>query len=88
MSNVISCAKYDYFEIACIHHYEVELTLKSGELVSGIAQNVKTVRHQDERKEILEITHDNKNIEVELIQICKLNVLTDNPHFNEVILDK
>lgn len=87
MSNVISCAQYDHFEIVCMHHYEVELTLKSGELVTGIARNVKVVKETNQRKEVIELlVGQNETQLVELNHIDKLKILKENPHFHEVKL--
>ena len=89
MSNIISCAQYDYFEIACMHHYEIELTLNNGDLVSGVAHNLKTLKEGDARKEILELLLETKKIVfIELINIHKMRAMKDNPNFEEVVLTK
>jgi len=42
MADVIKCALYDHFEIACIRRCHVVLELKSGENISGIAIDLKS----------------------------------------------
>ena len=37
---MISCDLHDYIEIACMYHFSIELTLKNGECVSGVADTV------------------------------------------------
>lgn len=38
---MISCHHYDYIEIACMHHLSVELILKNGDSVCGLATDTK-----------------------------------------------
>ncbi len=42
MAEVIKCALYDHFEMACIRRCEVLLELKDGETISGIARDLKS----------------------------------------------
>ena len=78
MTNIISCAQYDYFEIACMHHYKVELTLNNGDVVIGKAHNVKVIKDGESRKEALELVLKNESIiTVELISINKMVLLYD-----------
>ncbi|MFT5594192.1 MAG: Rho-binding antiterminator [Oceanicoccus sp.] len=87
MSNIISCAQYDYFEIACMHHYEILLTLKDGSKLQGIAHNVKVAKDGETRKEVLELILANKEvIVVELMTIHKIQAVTVNPHFRVFVL--
>ncbi len=87
MPNIISCAQYDYFEIACMHHYDIELTLKNGEVLMGTAHNVKVIKEGKARKEILELLLQTKEItNVELFHIDKMKAIKDNPHFSEIKL--
>ena len=77
MTNIISCAQYDYFEIACMHHYKVELTLNNGDVVIGKAHNVKVIKDGESRKEALELVLKNESIiTVELISINKIRAIT------------
>lgn len=87
MNKIISCAQYDYFEIACMHHYEIELTLKNGEVLMGIAHNVKVIKEGETRKEILELILEKKVIRtIELVEIHKMQAIKANPHFKEIII--
>lgn len=86
MTQYIACAQYDYFEIACMHHYEVKLTLKNSATITGIAQNVHILKSEGARKEILTLTANDETLEVELISIHKMQALHSNPHFEEVTL--
>ncbi len=38
---MISCNHYDYIEIACMHHLRIELILKNGDSVCGVATDTK-----------------------------------------------
>ena len=89
MTNIISCAQYDYFEIACMHHYEVELTLNDGAVITGKAHNVKVIKDEEFRKEILELLLENEEIlKVDLISIHKMRAIKDNPHFKVISLNQ
>ncbi|WP_247749573.1 Rho-binding antiterminator [Pseudoalteromonas viridis] len=34
---MISCSDYDYFEIVCLFHYPITLSLRNGEELTGVA---------------------------------------------------
>ncbi|MGL4466589.1 MAG: Rho-binding antiterminator, partial [Plesiomonas shigelloides] len=36
----ISCATYDLLELACMHHYKLHITQKSGEVIEGTAMDM------------------------------------------------
>jgi Rho-binding antiterminator len=87
MKNIISCAQYDYFEIACMHNYEILLILKDGRELQGIAHNVKVMKKGGTKKEILELVLASKEIiAVELVTIHKMQAMTVNPHFSVNVL--
>ena len=89
MSNLISCAQYDYFEIACMHHYELEITLKNTKQVIGIAHNLKVVKEGHVRKEVLMVLLPcDEMMTIALIDINKIRAIKDNPHFREVRLTR
>lgn len=89
MADLISCAQYDYFEIACMHHYELEITLKNTDRVIGIAHNVKVIKEDDIRKEVLMVLRpSNKMMAIALFDIDKIRAIKDNPHFREVRLTR
>ena len=81
---MISCGHYDYIEIACMFHYPVELTLTTGERITGKALNTKL---NAAREECVEIQQDHKRVLVVLSTIAKLKILIDNPHFEQVVFE-
>ncbi|MDN3682249.1 Rho-binding antiterminator [Vibrio tapetis subsp. quintayensis] len=78
---MISCEKYDYIEIACMHRYPIKLTMKAGSVLAGIALD--TVRNES-RQECLVISDDGGEVLVVLDDIAMLEVGIDNPHFESV----
>ncbi|TBR42478.1 transcriptional regulator [Marinomonas agarivorans] len=50
---MISCQQYDYIEIACLFRLPIELTLHTGEKVSGVAQ---TTSYNQNKEECLQLT--------------------------------
>ncbi|MFL1010420.1 Rho-binding antiterminator [Vibrio parahaemolyticus] len=78
---MISCEKYDYIEIVCMHRYPIKLTMKSGEVMECTA--VDTVRN-DVKQECVLVKHDKCEKLVVLDNISLLEVLVDNPHFKSV----
>ena len=78
---MISCAHYDYIEIACMYHYEIRLTLKSGEIIEGIALD--TARNVS-LEECIKIKTDQTENLVILNHIVTLEALINNPHFQTI----
>ncbi|MBY5993229.1 Rho-binding antiterminator [Ferrimonas balearica] len=78
---MIPCALYDYIEIACLFHYPVTLTLRSGEQLCGQAMD--TVRDAAGR-ECLKLAQAEGEQLVVLDQLARLQVTVDNPHFRDV----
>lgn len=81
---MISCNQHDYIEIVCMYHYPVKLTLKSGDLITGVA--VDTVRN-DQREECIKLTSDAGEKLVVLNQLKQLEVTIENPHLQIVVFD-
>lgn len=79
---MISCDQHDYVEIACMYHYPIQLTLKSGHIVEGIA--VDTVRNE-QRDECIKIESKNNVQLVVLSELESLEVCIENPHFQHVV---
>lgn len=75
------CQEYDYIEIACLYHYPVRLTLKSGEVLEGQAQD--TVWNEA-RQECLTLDQGGTLRRVVLDTLATLEVLVENPHFQIV----
>lgn len=78
---MISCEEYDYIEIACMHRYPIKLTMKSGEVLTGIALD--TARNES-RQECIKLKADGGETLVVLDDIAILDVGVDNPHFERV----
>ncbi|MCC4797733.1 Rho-binding antiterminator [Enterovibrio norvegicus] len=78
---MINCSDYDYIEVACLFHYPVKITLKSGDVVEGIAEDT---THNEDRDECLVLRRDRQTSEVVLTQIHTIDVLVKNPHFQQM----
>lgn len=79
---MISCNQHDYIEIVCMYRYPVKLTLKSGEIIQGVA--VDTVRNE-QREECIQLTTKTGEQLVVLDQLTTLEVTIDNPHLQRVV---
>ncbi|MCK9609289.1 MAG: Rho-binding antiterminator [Methylomonas sp.] len=77
----IACDLHDYIEIACLYHYQVVLTLRDQQTIEGKAIDTLT---STEKREYLIIDNGQKQ-QIELNQLKKLQVLTPNAQFTEVI---
>jgi Rho-binding antiterminator len=77
---MISCNDYDYIEIVCLYRYPVRLTLKSGQTIEGKALD--TARNQD-KQEAIKLEQNGVEQLVVLDDLSLLEVLVDNPHFNQ-----
>lgn len=78
---MVSCHQYDYIEIACMHHLSIELILKNGDVVCGVATDTKRNANRDECIVV------NVNGELKLIELTSISVikaLKQNPYFNKV----
>ncbi|GLO63281.1 hypothetical protein MACH09_37890 [Vibrio sp. MACH09] len=80
-NSMISCEKYDYIEIACMHRYPVKLTMESGVTLFGIALD--TTRNES-RQECMLLSSDGKEILAVLDDVLLLEVTVKNPHFESV----
>ena len=81
---MISCNHYDYIEIACMHHLSVELILKNGDSVCGVATDTK---RNALKQECIAI---NVNGELKLIVLTTISLLKareSNPYFDHVDFD-
>lgn len=79
---MINCNQHDYIEIVCMYRHPVKLTLKSGEVIAGIA--VDTVRNE-QREECIKLTTKTGEQLVVLDQLTTLEVTIDNPHLQQVV---
>jgi Rho-binding antiterminator len=79
---MISCNQHDYIEIVCMYHYPVRLTMKSGAVIKGIAQDT---QRNDNRDEFIKITADGHEHLIVLSELMQLDVCVENPHVNSVV---
>lgn len=93
---MISCDLHDTIEIACMYHFSVELTLKNGECVSGIADTIvikKEVTNKD-RQECIRLVDNTQADEkkspllIPLSTLAFMRALTPNSHFNTISFDE
>ena len=80
-NTMISCHQYDYIEIVCLYHYPVKLTLKSGQIIEGIALD--TARN-DDREECIKLDDKGVAVYIVLSDITLLSVDVENPHIKQV----
>lgn len=82
---MISCDQHDYIEIVCTYRYPLKLTLKSGEVIQGIALDT---QRNENRDECIKIESKGSSQLIVLDQIKKLEVTEDNPHLREVVFSQ
>ena len=78
----INCELHDYLEIACLYGYRVKLTLKDQQIIEGKALDVLTTA---EKCEYLIIDNGQEHQNIESNQLSKMQVLTANALFKEVV---
>ncbi|MEN0036992.1 MAG: Rho-binding antiterminator [Cellvibrio sp.] len=78
---MISCNQHDYIEIVCMYHYPLKLTLKSGDVIEGVAQDT---QRNDNRDECIKITTEAGEQLVVLSDLKKMEVQVENPHLKAV----
>lgn len=79
---MISCGEYDYIEIVCTYQYPIKITMKSGDVIEGTAKDTK---RNDRREECVLVAVNGLDNLVVLDNIAKLEVCTENPHFQEFV---
>jgi Rho-binding antiterminator len=82
MTRQIACELHDYIEIACMYRYQVQLILKDQSTVTGKAKDIVT---DTEKRELLLLETNSGPQQIELASLDKLQVLTPNARFHEVI---
>lgn len=80
----ISCEQYDYFEIACLFHYQVRLVFRNGQSVCGQAKNLESDKCSGEY--LLITLSDGKVERAELANLKSMQVLTPKARFSEIVL--
>lgn len=78
---MISCNQHDYIEIVCMYRYPIKLTLKSGDVIHGIA--VDTQRNE-QRAECIQVDIEGVEQLVVLEEIKIMEVAVENPHLQKV----
>lgn len=81
--NVISCELHDFVEVVCMYNYHLKLTLKDGQIIEGKAVDI---ANSADKREYLVIDGDSRQ-QIDLTQLAKMEVLTPNARFREVIFD-
>jgi len=82
---VISCELHDFVEVACMYGYRLKLTLKDNQIIEGKAIDIE---NSAEKRECLVISHDdNTRQHIDLTELTKMEVLTPNAKFQEVVFD-
>jgi len=79
--DAISCELHDFVEVACMYGYQLKLTLKNNQVIEGKAIDI---INSPERRECLVIDNDSRQ-QIELTQLARMQVLTPNAKFNEVV---
>lgn len=79
--NVIACELHDFVEVACMYGYEVKLILKNSQTIEGKAIDI--VQSADKREYL--VIDDGSKQQVDLMELSKMQVLTPNAKFTEVV---
>ena len=79
--DTISCELHDLVEVACMYGYRLKLILKNNQVIEGKAVDIVS---STEKREYLVIDNDSKQ-HIELTQLAKMEILTPNAKFSEVI---
>ncbi|WP_125779954.1 Rho-binding antiterminator [Pseudoalteromonas rubra] len=77
---MISCSDYDYFEIVCLFHYPITLSLRNGEELMGVAVDL---CRDEQKNECIQLNVDGTVRYQQLTQVAKLTINVRNPHFSE-----
>ncbi|WP_293007105.1 Rho-binding antiterminator [Nitrosomonas sp.] len=81
--DIISCEQHDFVEVACMYRYRLKLVLKNKQMIEGTAIDIV---NSSEKQEYLVIDSDSR-LQIELTQLAKMEVLTPNAKFSEVIFE-
>jgi len=81
---MISCAQYDYIEIACTYKYDIKLVFNSGSIIIGKALDT---QYNDNREECIKLLVEGDEIIVALESVIKMKAIEQNPYFVTVDFD-
>ena len=82
---VISCELHDFIEVACMYGYRLKLTLKNDETIEGKAIDI--VNSSQQRECLVIASEDHTRQQIDLTELAKMQVLTPNAKFQEVVFD-
>lgn len=80
--NAITCEQHDFIEVACMYGYQLKLILKDKQTIEGKAIDI---INSADKGECLVIDDNANKRQVALIQLAKMEVITPNAKFSEVI---
>jgi len=78
--DVISCELHDFVEVACMYGYQLRLIQKDGVGIEGKAIDIVSA----DGRELLVIDNGARQ-QIDLTTLAKMQVLTVNAKFNEVV---
>ncbi|MCE7913673.1 MAG: transcriptional regulator [Nitrosomonas sp. PRO4] len=81
--DAISCELHDFVEVACMYRYLLKLSLKNNQVIEGKAIDIV---NSPKGRECL-LIDGNPQQQVELTQLTKMEVLTPNAKFREVVFE-
>ena len=81
MNKPIACDLYDYLEIACLFQYQLEIVLKSGQRIRGVAVDTCTL---PDKTEALKVLVDGDNIFLPMHDLASVRVLSQGARFEFV----
>ncbi|SFE78395.1 Rho-binding antiterminator [Nitrosomonas sp. Nm166] len=81
--DAISCELHDFVEVACMYGYQLKLILKNNQIIEGKAIDIV---NSPAKQECLVIDSASRQ-HIELTQLAKMQVLTPNAKFNEVVFE-
>ena len=82
---VISCELHDFIEVACMYGYRLKLTLKNDQTIEGKAIDI--VNSSQKRECLVIASEDNTCQQIDLTELAKMQELTPNAKFQEVVFD-
>jgi Rho-binding antiterminator len=87
---MLSCHDYDAIEILCMHHYPINITMKTGCVIKCVALDTFINEFRQECIKVELNTHysqENKMIDlVVLNDISNIEICIENPHFQHLPL--
>lgn len=82
-NSLIACDLQDYFEIACMYHYELHVSMGDGRHYCGMARDIAT---KDKQEYLVLFVPGIGHERIALNEVARLEVLTPNAKFQSVDL--